>query len=145
MPLFRTKPDPMSLTMALVEAHTSGNRSMIEQARQGLAPVSTIDILQSLYRFGQMLNRVSLTPEQTAAIEEELEATAESPEMTAAVQNVGRAILIVRSQPVMVDAVNTYGTPLLNSPSDQLRQMTMTLAAITGSVSRRLEVRFNWK
>lgn len=145
MPLFRTKPDPMSLTMALVEAHTSGNRSMIEQARQGLAPVSTIDILQSLYGFGQMLNRVSLTPEQTAAIEEELEATAESPEMTAAVQNVGRAILIVRSQPVMVDAVNTYCTPLLDSTSDQLRQMTMTLAAITGSVSRRLEVRFNWK
>jgi hypothetical protein len=45
----------------------------------------------------------------------------------------------------LVDAVNTYGTPLLNSTSDQLRQMTLTLAAITGSVCRRLEMRFNWK
>jgi hypothetical protein len=135
----------MSLTMALVESHTSGDRGMIEQARQGLAPVSTLDILQSLYRFGQVLNNVSLTPEQAAAIEEEIEATVANPEMTAAIQNVGRAILIQRSQPALVDAVNTYGTPLQNSTSDQFRQMTLTLAAITGSICRRLEVRFNWK
>jgi hypothetical protein len=144
LPLFRKKPDPMSLTMALVEAHASGNQSMIEQARNGLVPVSTMDILHSLYRFGQMLNRASLTPEHAAAIEEELEVRAGSPEMTAAVQNVGRAILIERSQPALAAAVNTYGAPLLNSASDQLRQMTMTLAAITGSTCRRLEVRFNW-
>ncbi len=145
MPLFSKKPDAMSLTMALVEAHASGSQGMIDSARQRLVPVSTMDILQSLYRFGQMLNKASLTPEQTATIEKELTATAENPEMAAALQNVGRAILIDRSQPVFVNALNTYGTPLLNSTSDQLRKMTLTLAAITGSVCRRLEVRFNWK
>jgi hypothetical protein len=142
--LFKKKPDPMSLTMALVEAHASGNPSTIEQARQGLAPVSTRDILQSLYRFGQILNRANLRPEQVTAIEEELEISAASPEMTAAVQNVGRAILIERSQPALTEAVNTFGPPLLDSTSDQLRQMALTLAAITGSTCRRLEVRFNW-
>jgi hypothetical protein len=144
LPLFKKKPDPMSLTMALVEAHASGNPSTIEQARQGLAPVSTRDILQSLYRFGQILNRANLRPEQVTAIEEELEISAASPEMTAAVQNVGRAILIERSQPALTEAVNTFGPPLLDSTSDQLRQMALTLAAITGSTCRRLEVRFNW-
>ena len=135
----------MSLTMALVEAYGSGDQSMVEQARQALAPVPTTVILESLYRLGQLLSRASLTPEQTAAIEEELEVTADSPEMTAAVQNVGRAILIERSQSAVVDAVNTYGAALVNSSSDQLRVMTLMLAAISGSVCRRLEVRFNWE
>jgi hypothetical protein len=144
VPLFRKKPDPMSLTMALVEAYASCNRNMIERARQELVPVATIDILQSLYRFGQLFNKARLSPEQLAVIEEELSATAAGPELTAAIQHVGRAILIERSQAAMTDAVNTYGTPLLNSTSNQLRQMALMLAAITGSVSRRLEVQFKW-
>jgi hypothetical protein len=36
LPLFKKKPDAMSLTMALVEAHASDNPDIIEQARQGL-------------------------------------------------------------------------------------------------------------
>ncbi len=76
----------MSLTMALVEVHTSANRVMIEQARARMAPASTIDIPQSRYRFRQMLSGVSLAPEHTATIEEELEATAESPERTSAAE-----------------------------------------------------------
>jgi hypothetical protein len=145
MPLFKKKPDPMSLTMKLVEAHASGDSSMIEQARQGLAPVSTMDVLHSLYQFGQILNRATLTPEQTAAIAEKVAVTAETPEMTAAVQNVGRALLIDRSQPAVTSAVNTYGPPLMNSTSNQLRQMTFMLAAVAGSVYRALDMRFNWK
>jgi hypothetical protein len=143
--LSRNRPDPVSATMALVDAYASGDQNMIEQARQGLAPVPTTAILESLYRLGQLLGKAGLTPEQTAAMEEELEVTADSPEMTAAVQNVGRAILIERSQSALVDAVNTYGAPLLNSSSDRLRLMTLMLAAISGSVCRKLEVRFNWK
>lgn len=145
MPLFRKKPDAMSLTMALVEAYAGGNQNMIDQARQGLVPVSTRDILYSLHLFSQMLSKAKLRPEQTAAIEEELRVDAGSPEMTAAVQHVGWALLIERNQAALTDAVNKYGSPLRNSTSDQLRQMTITLAAITGSVCRRLEVRFSWK
>lgn len=118
---------------------------MIEQARERLVPVSTTDILESLHRFGQVLGRASLTPEQVAAIEEELKAPASSPEMTDAIQNVGRAILLERSQQAVVEAMKTYGPPLRNSTSDQPRQMVLELASITGSVCRRLEVHFNWK
>ena len=64
MSSFRKKPDAMSLTMALVEAHASGDPDMIEQARQGLALVSTMDILQGLYQFGQILNKASLSTDQ---------------------------------------------------------------------------------
>lgn len=139
----------MSLTMALVEANASGDQGMIEQARQGLVPVSTIDILQSLYLFGQLIGKAGLTPDQTATITatitEELEVTAESPEMTAAIQNIGRAILIDRNRPSLENAVNTYSPPLLGSTSDRMRLMTLRLATITGSVCRKLEVRFNWK
>ncbi len=147
LPLFKRKSDSTSLTVALVEAHATGNPSMIERARQGLAPVATMDVLQGLYEFGQILNRnqVNLTPKQAAIIDEELETTAGSPEMAAAVQYVGRAILIERTYPALVEAVNTYSPPLLNSTSDQLRQRTLTLAAITGLVCRRLEMGFNWK
>lgn len=145
MALFKRKPDAMSLTMALVEAYAAEDHSMVEHARQGLAPVSTRDMLQSLSQFGQILNKIDLKPEQSAAIDEELEATAGTPEMTAAVQSVGRAILIERSQPAFIEAVNTYGPPLLNSTSDQLRQMSLALAAITGSVCRRLGMSFNWR
>lgn len=145
MPLFKKKPDPMSLTMALIEAYASGDGSMIEQARQGLAPLSTMDILYGLHQFGQLLNRATLTPEQTAAIEKELAVTVGGPEMTAAVQNVGRALLIDRSQPALTQAVNTYAPPLMKSGSDQLRQMVFALAAVSGSVFRALDMRFNWK
>jgi hypothetical protein len=143
--LFRAKPDSMSLTMALVEAYASGDQAMIDQARQHLTPVSTKDVIWSLYRFGQILSRAALRPEQTEAIEEELQVTAESPEMTAAIQNIGKAILIDRNEPALVEAVNTYGPPLLNSASDQLRKAAFAVAAVVGTSCRRLEVRFNWK
>ncbi len=50
------RPDSMSLTMALVAAYASGDQAAIDQVRQDLAPVSTVDLLQSLYRFGQLLD-----------------------------------------------------------------------------------------
>jgi hypothetical protein len=143
MPLFRRKPDSISLTMALVQAYAADNRSMIEEVRQELAPVPTLEILRGLYQFGQILNKANLRPEQTAAIKEELEATTGDPDMMTAVQHVGQAILIERSHSALVEAVNKYAPPLLNSTSDQFRQMVLTLAAITGSVCRRLEVTFS--
>ncbi|HUC59718.1 MAG TPA: hypothetical protein VMA95_20125 [Streptosporangiaceae bacterium] len=131
--------------MALVEAHAAGDLHAVEEARQGLAPVKTIDILHSLFRFGQILDRANLSAEQTAIVEEELKITADSPEMAVAVATVGRALLIERSQPALAMAVNTYGVPLLNSTSDRVRQMTLILAAVTGAVCRRLKVSFNWR
>ena len=80
-----------------------------------------------------------------AAITDELKVTEESPELTAAIRNVGRATLIDRDRASFVDAVNTYCPPLVGSTSDRLRQMTFRLATITGSVCRRLEISFGWK
>jgi hypothetical protein len=145
LPLFSKRPDAMSRTIKLVEAYSSSDQSMIELARRELAPVSTMEILQSLYSLGQLLGKATLTPEQTATLAQELEVAADSPEMTAAVQNIGRAILMERSQPAFVDAVNKYGEPLLGSTSDQLRRMTLLLCAVIGSACRRLEVNFRWK
>ena len=102
-------------------------------------------IIQSLYTFGQMLSRANLCPRTDARLAQELEVTAQNLEMTAAIQNLSRAILIDRSEPDVVNAINTHSPPLLNSTSDQLRQVALALVAITGSVCRRLELRFHWK
>jgi hypothetical protein len=83
--------------MALVQAHAEGNQVMIDDARQGLAALSTMDILSGLYQFGQVLSSVNLDEEQKKAIEEEL-VSGTSPEMTAAIQHVGRALLIAKSR-----------------------------------------------
>ena len=145
MALFKKKQDPMSLTMALVQAYAEDNQVMVDQARQGLSGVGTKEMLLSLYQFGQILNRANLGAEQTAVIEAELSAEGRTPEMTAAIQGVGRAVLLDRTHTAFIDAINTYVPTLQGSTSDQPRQMALALSAITGAICRRLKVGFNWK
>lgn len=145
MSLFKKKPDSMSLTFALVQAHVSDDQNLIDQAREGLSPIPTMEILESLYRFGQILNGANLSTDQTRTIEVELATTTGSSEITEAVEHIGRAILVERTQAALFEALNTYGPPLANSTSDQLRQVALILTAITGSICNRLNVKFNWK
>jgi hypothetical protein len=142
---FSKKPDVMSLTMALVEAFARGDEAAIDVARNKLVSIETRDIFHSLYKFGQVLNRANIDLERTAAvIESELNVEGKTSEMTAAIIHVGRAILLVRTQAAVFEALSTYGAPLQDSTSDQLRQLALVLAGITGSVCRQLNVTFHW-
>ncbi len=51
MPLFRKRPDPLALTMALAESFGRNDVTAIARSRQALAGVSTMDILFGLFRF----------------------------------------------------------------------------------------------
>ena len=124
----------MTLTVALIGAYAAGDERLIEQGRQALAPVSTKEMFYSLGKFSQSFNKWNLTNQQILLINEKLASYTGSSEMMAAVQNVGRAILIERNDHDVVDAMNTYGPALLGSSSDQLRQLMLILVEITGSV-----------
>lgn len=124
----------MTLTVALIGAYAAGDERLIEQGRQALAPVSTKEMFYSLGKFSQSFNKRNLTNQQILLINEKLASYTGSSEMMAAVQNVGRAILIERNDHDVVDAMNTYGPALLGSSSDQLRQLMLILVEITGSV-----------
>ena len=139
MPIFNWKlgarlTTAMTLTVALIGAYAAGDERLIEQGRQALAPVSTKEMFYSLGKFSQSFNKRNLTNQQILLINEKLASYTGSSEMMAAVQNVGRAILIERNDHDVVDAMNTYGPALLGSSSDQLRQLMLILVEITGSV-----------
>ncbi len=139
MPIFNWKlgarlKTAMTLTVALIGAYAAGDERLIEQGRQALAPVSTKEMFYSLSKFSQSFNKWNLTNQQILLINEKLASYTGSSEMMAAVQNVGRAILIERNDHDVVDAMNTYGPALLGSSSDQLRQLMLILVEMTGSV-----------
>lgn len=141
----RKKPDPLSLTMALVEAYAKDDQTLIDRARGGLASVTTMDVLSSLLQFGTLLNRACTSTESLDLIRGELDVSGSTPEMTNAVRHLGRALFIDRTRESLVGAINEHVPPLLESPSDEFRRAALTLAFIAGNISRSLKVSFNWR
>ena len=140
----KRRPDPLSLTLALVEAYSIDNDQFVAKARNNLSVVGTGDILVSLLWFGALLDRAKSNDEQLAIISGELEVAGPNPEFTNAVRELGRAIFIERKQDALITAIKNYMPPLAKQSSDESRRVALTLAFIAGSISRQLGVKFNW-
>jgi hypothetical protein len=144
MPLFRRKPDALSLTLALAEAYRSEDPGTVAQARQNLAAVSTMDMLQGLFRFGQIISP-ALKPEQQDVVREELAATDGGVAIKAAVERVGAALFISGQKEDLTTAVNTYFQPLLGGSNDGTRLALFNIVAALGRIAERTDMTFNWK
>ena len=144
MPLFKKPPDSLSLTMALVEAVAREDAGAIAEARESLAPVSTLEVLHSLFRFGHLICS-RLKPEQQDVVRVEL-AAAEGPlAMKAAVEAVGGAVLLQARQDAVTKAVNRHFASMASAPDDAIRRAVLEIVNATGRICRRLDITLNWK
>jgi hypothetical protein len=144
MPLFKRRIDPMSATMSLVEAIAKGDQAAVEQATKGVESLSTMDIVYSLFRFGQTF-APGIGPADKETMREALAALGGAPDMQAARVAIGLALLYKPVQATVTETVNAYGPGLNSSPSGSLGQLAVEIVVAAGQICRRLDIKFRWK
>jgi len=145
MPLRKRTPDTLSMVAILIEAYANRDATSVERARQLLVPASTSEIFDGLYRFGQFLAQADLNPEQIEIITEILAGEFGSPEMTAAVRGVGRALLLERTELAYIAAMRDYIPLLAGSKRNDARLMSILLAEVMGDFCRRIGMKLNFR
>jgi hypothetical protein len=144
MALFKKRPDTFSITMQLVEAHAKGDANTVAAARDTLSRVSTLEILQCVLRFGQIVG-AKLQPEAKEVVRRAYASVTGPPEIQRAVNEIGVACFLVAQQDAVTTAVNTYMAPLVDSPADAVRRVVLEIVAATGQACGQLDMNFNWK
>lgn len=143
MGLFKKRVDPLSSVAALIDATKHEDDAAIAHFRQVLAPVSTMDVLQGLFLFGQIISQ-GIKPEQHELVRDVFASVDGTADVQAAVRAVGWAVLVEGTQPALTEAVNTYFTPLIPEPYNLLRKTVFDIIDAVATVCRQLDVKMNW-
>jgi hypothetical protein len=133
----------MALTMALVEHYGRGDEAAIVRGRQALAALDTMDILQALFRFGQII-APRLSSEHQAIVKAELAKTEGTPPFRLAVQQVGEALFFIGQKEALTTAVNAYLQPLLPSTDNAPRRVVFAAIAALGQICVKCDIKLNW-
>jgi hypothetical protein len=136
--------DPMSATMAVVEALAADNRPAIQRATQDVSSLSPAEVVQSLGKFG-MLFAKGFTPEHRQVIRAELAAATGPEPVRAAVLDIGTELLINVNAKAAVQAVGTHATRLGPGGEERFVPVIDQLLSATGRIVRRIDIKLHWK
>jgi hypothetical protein len=136
--------DPMSATMALVEALAADDKRAIQRAARDVSGLSPGEVVQSLGKFG-MLFATGFTPEHRQVIRAELAAATGPEPVRAAVLDIGTELLININAKAAVQAVGAHATRLGPGGEERFVPVTNELISATGRIARRLDIKLHWK
>ena len=136
--------DPMSATMALVQALAADDKPAIQRAAQDVSSLSPGEVVQSLGKFG-MLFAKGFTPEHRQVIRAELAAATGPEPVRAAVLDIGTELLINVNAKAAVQAVGTHAKRLGSGAEERFVPVTDELISATARIVRRLDIKLHWK
>jgi hypothetical protein len=136
--------DPMSATMALVEALAADDKPAIERAAQDVSSLSPGEVIQSLGKFG-MLFAKGFTPEHKQVIRAELVAAAGPEPVRAAVLDIGTELLINVNAKAAAQAVGAHAKRLGPGGEERFVPVTRELISATARIVRKLDIKLHWK
>jgi hypothetical protein len=140
--IFKKRIDPLSVTMAMVQAIVTEDQAAILQASKAVQSLSPAEVFSSLGNFGQLIAN-GVKPEQKEIMRAELAAVDASPAVKSAVQDIGSALLVDVNPSAAGTAVGTHAKQLAGT-EDWTAVIGETLYA-TARIVKRLDIKLNWK
>lgn len=136
--------DPMSATMALVEALAADDKPAIQRAAQDMSSLAPAAVIQSLGKFGMLIAK-GIRPEQREVIRAELAAATGPEPVRAAVVDIGTELLINVNAKAAVQVVGAHASRLGPSGEERFVPVTRELISAVGRIVRRLDIKLHWK
>jgi hypothetical protein len=136
--------DPMSATMAMVEAVAQNDKAATLRAEQDVDKLKPADVLDSLGRFGQLIAK-GVRPEQKDLMRAELAAASGDDVVHAAVIDIGTALLVDASPNAAASALAAHAKALGSAGGEALTAVLGEIIWATGRIVRRLDIKLHFK
>jgi hypothetical protein len=136
--------DPMSATMAMVEAFAQDDQAAMLAAAADVDKLGAADVLESLSRFGQLIAK-GVRPEDKDVMRAEIAAAGGDSVLHGAVLDIGTAMLVDANPDAAAAAFAAHAEALGSADGDALTALLGELMSATGRIVRRLDIKLNWK